>query len=107
MEVNTLNKTLSVIYADTYDDSWGSTIEVFGIADNEEDVEKICNSVKKEGYYAQIETVTLNEYCRRYLGGYYEQIQKTMIKREEYIEVYLLVRVAKQSMLMLMVHIRL
>ena len=42
MEVNTLNKTLSVIYADTYDDSWGSTIEVFGIADNEEDIEKIC-----------------------------------------------------------------
>ena len=72
MEVNILNKTLSIIYADTYDDSWGSTIEVFGIADNEEDVEKICNSVKKEGYYAQIETVTLNEYCRRYLGGYYE-----------------------------------
>ena len=71
-EANTLNKTLSIIYADTYDDSWGSTIEVFGIADNEEDVEKICNSVKKEGYYAQIETVTLNEYCRRYLGGYYE-----------------------------------
>ena len=72
MEVNILNKTLSIIYAETYDDSWGSTIEVFGIADNEEDVEKICNSVKKEGYYAQIETVTLNEYCRRYLGGYYE-----------------------------------
>lgn len=72
MEVNTLNKTLSIIYADTYDDSWGSTIEVFGIADNEEDIEKICNSVEKEGYYAQVETVTLNEYCRRYLGGYYE-----------------------------------
>ena len=69
---NTLSKTLSIIYADTYDDSWGSTIEVFGIADNEEDVKKICNNVKKEGYYAQIETVTLNEYCRRYLGGYYE-----------------------------------
>ena len=27
MEVNILNKTLSIIYADTYDDSWGSTIE--------------------------------------------------------------------------------
>ena len=38
MEVNTLSKTLSIIYADTYDDSWGSTIEVFGIADNKEDV---------------------------------------------------------------------
>ena len=72
MEVNILSKTLSIIYADTYDDSWGSTIEVFGIADNEEDVKKICNNVKKEGYYAQIEIVTLNEYCRRYLGGYYE-----------------------------------
>ena len=72
MEVNTLNKTLSIIYADTYDDSWGSTIEVFGIADNEEDVKKICSNVEKEGYYAQVETVTLNEYCRRYLGGCYE-----------------------------------
>lgn len=67
-----MNKILSIIYADTYDDSYGSTIEVFGIADNEEDMEKICNSVAKEGYYAQVETVTLNEYSRRYLGGYYE-----------------------------------
>ena len=74
VEVNTLNKILSIIYADTYNSSWGSTIEVFGIgiADNEEDTKKICNSVGKEGYYAQVETVTLNEYCRRYLGGYYE-----------------------------------
>ena len=67
-----MDKTLSIIYADTYDDSWGSTIEVFGVADNEEDVNKICNLVQKEGYYPQIEEVDLNEYCNRYLGGYYE-----------------------------------
>ena len=35
-----MNKTLSIIYADTHDDSWGSTIEVFGIADNKEDIKK-------------------------------------------------------------------
>lgn len=63
---------LSIIYADTYDDNWGSTIEVFGVADNEEDINKICNLVQKEGYCPQVEEVTLNEYCRIYLGGYYE-----------------------------------
>ena len=67
-----MDKVLSVVYADTYDDSWGSTIEIFGIVDNEEDVKKICESVEKDGYYPQVEEVALNEYCRRYLGGYYE-----------------------------------
>jgi hypothetical protein len=70
--VNILDKVLSVIYADTYDDSWGSTIEIFGVADNESDIEKICKAVKKDGYHLQVKEVTLNEYCRRYLGGYYE-----------------------------------
>ena len=27
-----MDKVLSVIYADTYDDNWGSTIEIFGVA---------------------------------------------------------------------------
>lgn len=67
-----MNKELSVIYADTYSDSYGAAIEIFGVADNEEDVEKICNEVQKEGYFAQVETVTLNEYCKKYLGGYFE-----------------------------------
>ena len=49
MEVNILNKTLSIIYADTYDDSWGSTIEVFGIADNEEDVKAVMQVIATLG----------------------------------------------------------
>ena len=63
---------LSVIYADTYDSSCGATIEIFGVADNEEDADKIYKSVERDGYDARVEKVTLNEYCRRYLGGYYE-----------------------------------
>lgn len=43
-----MDKVLSVVYADTYNDSWGSTIEVFGVADNKEDIEKICNLVQKK-----------------------------------------------------------
>ena len=37
-----MNKMLSIIYADTHEDSLGTSIEVFGITDNEEDAEKIC-----------------------------------------------------------------
>lgn len=70
--MDTLGKVLNIIYADTYADNWGSTIEMFGISDNEEDTKKICDMVNKEGYRAQVETVTLNKYYRRYLGGYSE-----------------------------------
>lgn len=64
---------LSIIYADTYDDSYGSTIEIFGIADNEEQKEKICEMVRKKGYKPEvIENMQKNQYNRRYIGGYCE-----------------------------------
>ena len=72
MEVNTLNKTLSIIYADTSISDWSIAIEVFGVTDNEEDAKRISDSVKEQGYYPQVEVVTLNEECREYLGGYCE-----------------------------------
>lgn len=67
-----MDKILYVVYADTHEDSWGATIEMFGVADNENDLKKICETVKKEGYSVEVEEVTLNKYCNRYLGGYYE-----------------------------------
>lgn len=67
-----MDKILYVVYADTYEDSWGATIEIFGVADNENDLKKICGTVKKNGYSANVEEVTLNKYCNRYLGGYFE-----------------------------------
>ena len=67
-----MDKILYVVYADTYEDSWGATIEIFGVADNENDLKKICETVKKNGYSAKVEEITLNKYCNRCLGGYYE-----------------------------------
>lgn len=66
------DKILYVVYANTYNDCWGAEIEIFGIADNEEDMNKIFNMVQKEKYCPQVEELTLNQYCRKYLGGYYE-----------------------------------
>ena len=51
---NILDKILYVVYADTHEDSWGATIEMFGVADNENDLKKICETVKKNGYSAKV-----------------------------------------------------
>ena len=67
-----MDKILYVVYADTYEDSWGAVIEMFGVTDNENDLKKICETVKKDGYSAEVEEVTLNKYCNRCLGCYYE-----------------------------------
>lgn len=66
------DKILYVVYADTHDDSWGAMIEIFGVADNENDLNKMCETVKKNGYSAEVEEVALNKYCNRCLGGYFE-----------------------------------
>lgn len=67
-----MDKILYVVYADTHEDSWGATIEMFGVADNENDLKKMCETVKKNGYSASVEEVALNKYCRRLLGCYFE-----------------------------------
>lgn len=63
---------VTVIFADTYKDSYGSTIELFGIATSEEKIDEICKRVVSEGYYPETINMTMDEYCNRYLGGYYE-----------------------------------
>ena len=67
-----MSKILYVVYADTYDDSWGIEVQLFGVADNENDMRAICEAVKKQGYSARVEKVFLNQYCEEFLGGYYE-----------------------------------
>lgn len=66
------DKQISVVFANTYGDCWGATIEMFGVADNEDDLKKICDFVESEGYFPQVETIPLNKTCQSYLGGYYE-----------------------------------
>lgn len=62
-----------VVYADTYDDSWGCQISLFGIYDSYERAEAIVEELIKENrLYYQIEELTMNECKETYLGGYYE-----------------------------------
>lgn len=68
-----MNKILYVVYADTYnDDSWGIEVQLFGVADNENDIKAMCEAVKKQGYAAMVKEISLNQYCEEFLGGYYE-----------------------------------
>lgn len=67
-----MNKILYVVYADTYDDDWGIEVTMFGVADNENDMKEMCEAVKKQGYHARVKEVFLNQYCKEFLGGYYE-----------------------------------
>lgn len=66
------DKILHLVYADTYGSTYGAEIEVFGIADNKEDLKKICAAVQKEGHRIQTKEIKPNEFCKEYLGGYYE-----------------------------------
>lgn len=62
-----------VIYADTYDGSWGCQISLFGIYDSYERAETIVEELIKENrLYYQIKELTMNECKETYLGGYYE-----------------------------------
>lgn len=64
---------VTIIYADTYtEDCWGSDIELFGIATEKSEVEKICNKVKEKGYLPQTNSIPINKYYRKFLGGYCE-----------------------------------
>lgn len=66
------NNEVYIIYADTYTDSWGAQISLFGIATNKKDMEKIYEKVKEKGYFPIVEKVELDKFKDVYLGGYFE-----------------------------------
>lgn len=61
-----------IVYADTYNDYCGGVAELFGIATTKEKLEEICNDVKKQGYVPHTDYLPVDEYFRKYLGGYIE-----------------------------------
>ena len=64
---------LYVISADTYQDSWGSEISIFGIYDSLEAAENAIKELnKKNDYLYEINEMKLNEINEIYLGGYFE-----------------------------------
>ena len=66
---------LYVISADTYNGSWGSRISMFGVFD-EEHVHDALEELQKEyDYYFEVNEISLNEYNKTYLGGYFEQMK--------------------------------
>lgn len=64
---------LYVVSADTYEDSWGSMISIFGVYDSLELAENAIKELKKKNdYLYEVNEMTLNEINEIYLGGYYE-----------------------------------
>lgn len=62
-----------VIYADTYDGSWGCEISLFGVYDSYENAEKAVKELNnKNKYWYEIEELVVNECEEIYLGGYRE-----------------------------------
>lgn len=63
---------LYVITANTYHEGWGAEISLFGVCDNEDDLNKIVDKVRKRGHIPDIKKVNLNRFKEIYLGGYIE-----------------------------------
>lgn len=60
-----------VLTSDTYDDNWGSSIELFGVFSTEEKAKKQASEMKL--HYYDIIQVDIDETKEQfYLGGYIE-----------------------------------
>ncbi len=67
---------LYIVSANTYkEDTYGIEIRLLGIADNEEDLQKIINKAHEKygcGLLVHVDKVLLNTSTNLYLGSYYE-----------------------------------
>lgn len=60
-----------VLTADTYDDGWGSEIELFGVFSTKEKAKKQANEMGLYNY--DIDQINIDEIGKQiYLGGYIE-----------------------------------
>lgn len=63
---------LYVISANTYEDSWGAQISIFGVFDDEHVHSALEELEKKYNYFFEVNEINLNERNETYLGGYFE-----------------------------------
>lgn len=64
---------LYVVTANTYEDSYGAEITLFGVFDTEEKAIKRVEELRKKNRFVYMITITqLNQSIEMYLGGYYE-----------------------------------
>lgn len=61
-----------VVTADTYDDSYGTEISLFGIFTTQRKAEQRKCDLEKLGYYVHINETDVDKKCEIYLGGYIE-----------------------------------
>lgn len=66
------NQEVYAVLADTHKEGWGAELELFGVCDNIESMEKITGLVKNQGFIPEVYKIKLNKACRISLGGYYE-----------------------------------
>jgi hypothetical protein len=70
-EVEADNKVYLVV-ADTYRDSYGCEMSLFGVYNKVEDLEKRCKKLKKQGLNPLVIEAKVGEDVEKYIGGYYE-----------------------------------
>jgi hypothetical protein len=63
---------LYVISANTYEDSWGAEINIFGVYDEEHVQRALEELEEKYSYFFKVDEINLNEHSKTYLGGYFE-----------------------------------
>ena len=64
---------LYVVTADTYEDSYGAEITLFGVFDTEKKAIECVEELKKKNRFVYMITRTqINQSIEMYLGGYYE-----------------------------------
>lgn len=61
-----------LVVADTYQDSWGTEIEVFMTTGSKDLANEELERVKNEYSGAEVIEMNIDVPCRKYLGGYYE-----------------------------------
>lgn len=68
-----MSNDVYVVTADTYEDSYGAEITLFGVFDTEEKAkQRVENLARKNKFAFRITEVNLNKGVEEYLGGYYE-----------------------------------
>ena len=68
-----MSNDVYVVTADTYEDSYGAEITLFGVFETEEKaIERVEELKKKNRFVYMITRTQLNKNIEGYLGGYYE-----------------------------------
>lgn len=68
-----MNKTVYIVYGDTYEEPYGSEITLFGIFTTIDGAQHCLQEILKQyGDIGNIEEIEMDKVIDKYLGGYWE-----------------------------------